>query len=198
MKKTSYIFNLNREVSLIDLDWILIDMCGNGNWNARIDMAEGDCLWLDYTDEDGAKWRALGKEKTFDRAYVVIEYEEWDDSRSFIDTVKADIQKRIDDANEPVKPIEPAEEDKEVKEVEEVEILDFYNSENAEIEATEFSQDIIYFDEDEEIESATPAYCVNDSDGVNIEEFNLWRQLLWMNTKKNIAKARVGNITTQT
>ena len=198
MKRTSYIFNLNREVSLIDLDWILTDECGKVNWEASIDMAEGDCLWLDYTDEDGAKWRALGKEKTFDRAYVVIEYEEWDDPRSFIDAVKANIQERIDDANEPVKPIEPAEPAEEVKEVEEIEILDFYNSVNAEIEATEFSQDIIYFDEDEEIESATLDYCSNDSDGVSIEEFNLWRQLLWMNTKKNIAEARVGNITTQT
>lgn len=198
MKRTSYIFNLNREVSLIDLDWILTDECGKGNWEASIDMAEGDCLWLDYTDEDGAKWRALGKEKTFDRAYVVIEYEEWDDPRSFIDAVKANIQERIDDANEPIEPVKPAEPAEEDKEVEEIEILDFYNSVNAEIEATEFSQDIIYFDEDEEIESATLDYCSNDSDGVSIEEFNLWRQLLWMNTKKNIAEARVGNITTQT
>lgn len=215
MKRTSYIFNLNREVSLIDLDWILTDECGKGNWEASIDMAEGDYLWLSAADEDGEKWRALGKEKTFDRAYVVIEYEEWDDPRRFIENVKTAIQERTDDE-------EPAEEIEEVKEVEEeMEILEFYTPENAEIKATELSQDIIYPDENGEINekcawvvvvkdvinvnsdydikvvNTNDCYAEKDSDGISIEAVNLWRKQLWMNIKRNIAEARVGSITTR-
>ena len=140
MKRTSYIFNLNREVSLIDLDWILIDECAKGNWEASIDMAEGDHLWLSATDENGEKWRVLGKETTFDRAYVVIEYEEWDDPRRFIENIKANLQERIE---EPV-----------VKE--EIEILETVNSINDEIEAIEYSNEIIEIEEEiEEIKVET-------------------------------------------
>ena len=142
MKRTSYIFNLNREVSLIDLDWILIDECGKGNWEASIDMAEGDYLWLKDNDENDERWRTLGKEKTFDRAYVVIEYEEWDDPRSFIENVKANIQERTEE---------------EIKEVEEeIEVLEVCNTVNDEIEAIEYSNEIIEIEDDNDEDEVDP------------------------------------------
>lgn len=182
--KTSYIFNLNKKITLAQFDYILIQAISNNCICAEIDMAEGDYLWLRATDPLFHKWANLCKEEIFDRVYVNIDYSEWDDPQSFIDNVKSEIEEL---SEEPAEEIDEAEDEiEEIKEAEdEVEILETVNSVNDEIEAIEYSNKMIEIEaedksEDEVVIEEEPSEVKTDEIKKYIKiEIEDYRSIYW-------------------